>query len=126
MENIKKTILLADDEEDTLSIIKSFLEANGFSVITAKDGEEAYDIIQNSKPDIVVLDIMMPILDGFTLNRKLKLDNNTKNIPVIITTAKTRMKEVFENSPETEINYLLEKPFKLKILVEKINEILNN
>ena len=78
-------ILVADDETDIRNLLKISLEENGYTVITAKDGKEAYDIILSQKIDLAILDIMMPVLDGFNLLRKIREINT---IPVILLTAR--------------------------------------
>src|SRR5690554_814199 len=78
-------ILVADDETDIRNLLKISLEENGYNVITAKDGKEAYDIILSQKVDLAILDIMMPVLDGFNLLRKIREINT---IPIILLTAR--------------------------------------
>ena len=80
----KKTILLADDEEDIKTVITIYLESQGYRVLTAFDGLDALDKIQSEKPDLIFLDIMMPIMNGFEVCTKLKLDPATRDIPVVM------------------------------------------
>lgn len=81
----KKKILVVDDEPDFLEVMKIRLEANNYQVITASDGKDALEKIKNEKPDAVLLDILMPKLDGLQTLRKIRRQN--KNLPVFIITA---------------------------------------
>ena len=86
----KKRILVVDDEQDLLDFVKLRLEANNYSVFTALDGEEAFEVFKKENPDLVVLDIIMPKVNGFKVCQALKNDPLTKNIPIIMLTAKDR------------------------------------
>lgn len=92
MNNIK--VLLAEDEASLGMIVKESLETRGFTVFHAENGEEALDIYKNEHPDILVLDIMMPIKDGFTLAKEIRLEN--KAIPIIFLTAKSQTNDVLD------------------------------
>ncbi len=90
-----KKILIIDDEAEFVELIKLRLEGNGYSVITAGDAREAMEIVKEG-PDVILLDIMMPSVDGYTLYRQFKKDDATRSIPVIVITAKPEMKELFQ------------------------------
>ena len=79
-------ILFADDEPDIQRMAKSILTREGYEVIIAKDGEEVLDLVKTHKPDLIILDYMMPVLDGLETCKALKKDNETKSIPVIMVT----------------------------------------
>lgn len=79
------TILLAEDDPDILSLIKLYLESNGYQVMTASDGAQAWEFIQKEKFDLAVLDIMMPKVDGFALTQKIR---EHSNVPILLLTAK--------------------------------------
>jgi CheY-like chemotaxis protein len=81
------TILVADDDEPSRRLIEAMLIPKGYQVITAKDGKEALDIIHKQAPDLVLLDIMMPEMDGYLALSKIKEDQLTASIPVIMVTA---------------------------------------
>lgn len=81
----KYTILLAEDDKDISSLLKLYFESSGYHLIEAQDGEQAWDIIQNKKIDLAILDIMMPKMDGFTLTKKIR---KTYNMPILLLTAK--------------------------------------
>lgn len=80
------TVLIADDEQDICNLIKISLEENGYSVLAAKNGKEAYDVFLSQQVDLAILDVMMPIMDGFNLLRKIR---EKSTIPVIFLTART-------------------------------------
>jgi len=79
-----KTVLAVDDEAETRDFVSIVLEENGYTPILAEDGEEAMEIIRQNKPDLIILDIMMPKQSGIKMYRELKTAKSLKNIPVII------------------------------------------
>jgi two-component system, OmpR family, alkaline phosphatase synthesis response regulator PhoP len=85
---MKKKILLVDDEPNTLVTVSARLVAMGFEVLTAQDGQDGLDIARKESPDVILLDLMLPRLDGYKVCRMLKLDKTIANIPVIIFSAK--------------------------------------
>ena len=86
-------ILVADDEADIREILKIILDKEGYGVILAKDGQEALDLIKADKPDLIILDYLMPVLDGISVCKALKKDDATRLIPVIMATAYENEKE---------------------------------
>lgn len=115
----KKTILVVDDDPIIARMIKSRLEANRYSVVVAQDGDEGLQKLESQKPDLVVLDIIMPKIDGYTFVREMKKKEELKQTPVIILTAKGGMKDLFE--VEGVIDYVL-KPYEPEELLEKIRK----
>lgn len=95
MSNPKK-ILVADDEQQLALAIKIRLESKGYQVTTAKDGQEAVDLAAKDKPDLVILDVLMPVMDGYSCLRELNTRFGRGKLPVIILTARDRMKDLFE------------------------------
>ena len=120
MHNIK--VLLAEDEASLGMIVKESLESRGFIVYHAVNGNEAYNLYQNKKPDILVLDIMMPLKDGLTLAKEIRLEN--KNIPIIFLTAKSQTTDVIEGFNHGGNDYL-KKPFSMEELIVRIKSLLN-
>ena len=114
-----KKILIIDDEEKLVSNIKMFLELNGYQVLTAYNGKEGLEAAQNNKPDIIVSDIMMPEMDGYTMLREMKFDETLKDIPVIMLTAKEGMSEMCEIEGASEF---LTKPFDMNVLLDAIKK----
>jgi len=124
-ENSKQRILIVEDEEDICRIMKKYLEAEGYVVLLAHDGQEAYELIKKELPDLILLDVKIPRIDGFTLNNFIRKDEMFKHIPVIVMTAYSQYKEAFEMNKEAPINDFIVKPFHIGLLVEKIKKVLN-
>jgi two-component system alkaline phosphatase synthesis response regulator PhoP len=119
----KGKILVVDDEIYIVHILDFSLGMEGYEVVTALDGEQALEKARVEKPDLIVLDIMMPKLDGYETCKRLKADDATKAIPVILLSAKGRnvdQKIGFEVGADDYIT----KPFSPRKLVERINAIL--
>ncbi len=118
-----KKILVVDDEVYILHILDFSLGAEGYEVITAADGAEAIEKARQEKPDLVVLDIMMPKVDGFEACRRLKADPETREIPVILLTAKGREVDRKMGMEVGADDYIV-KPFSPTKLIEKIGGFL--
>ncbi|MBU1128500.1 MAG: response regulator [Candidatus Omnitrophica bacterium] len=117
-------VVLIDDEKELVAAIKGFLEPRNFLVKCAYDGISGLKIIREENPDIVVLDIMMPEMDGRDVLLELKKDENTKNIPVIMLTARDEQFEI-DYGIELGANAYLTKPYRARQLLEQIDNILN-
>jgi len=116
-------ILVVDDEVYILHILDFILGAENYDVITASNGEQALQRVREEKPDLVVLDIMMPKLDGYETCRVIKNDPKTKLIPVILLTAKGR--EVDQKlGKEVGASDYITKPFSPSKLIERVQAIL--
>lgn len=83
----KKTVLLVDDDPDFVEAVKVIVESGGYNVQIAYDGKEGLEAVKTAKPDIIVLDVMMPVMDGHAACAALKNDPETKDIPIILLTA---------------------------------------
>ena len=118
----KIKILLAEDEASLGMIVKESLESRDFNVFLASNGEEAFKIYQKEKLDILVLDVMMPKKDGFTLAKEIRLEN--KRIPIIFLTAKSQTSDVLEGFQLGGNDYL-KKPFSMEELIVRIKSLLN-
>ncbi|MGH7726247.1 MAG: response regulator [Candidatus Eiseniibacteriota bacterium] len=119
----KGRILVVDDEIYIVHILDFSLGMEGYEVVTALDGEQALERVAEQKPDLIVLDIMMPKLDGYETCKALKSQPETKDIPIILLSAKGRnvdQKTGFEVGADDYIT----KPFSPRKLVERINAIL--
>jgi len=121
---MKHKILIVDDERDIVVILKLALEKEGYDVIEAYDGLEALEKVAQNKPDIILLDIMMPKMDGHSVNLKLKENKETAGIPVIVITGRGQLKELIQSRQEISIVAYLEKPFTVSMLLVKIREAL--
>ena len=118
----KIKILLAEDEASLGMIVKESLESRDFNVFLTSNGEEAFKIYQKEKLDILVLDVMMPKKDGFTLAKEIRLQN--KRIPIIFLTAKSQTSDVLEGFQLGGNDYL-KKPFSMEELIVRIKSLLN-
>lgn len=113
-------ILVVDDEKDVVELLKFLLEKDGYAVVTAYNGREALVAAKESIPDLILLDVMMPEMDGYTVQTQLLDDPATRNIPIIILTAKGQLRDVFAMS--ANVRAYIEKPFDPKTLRAKIQE----
>ncbi|MCS7175147.1 response regulator [Pseudothermotoga sp.] len=115
-------VLVVDDSEVLRKIVNFNLTKEGFTVEEAKDGVEALEKIKSNKPDLIVLDIMMPHLNGFEVLKRIRSDQETSNIPVIILTAKGG-----EDDAKTALQYgangFLTKPFSPLKLIEEVRRV---
>jgi DNA-binding response OmpR family regulator len=120
-----KRILVVDDDENILNLEKTILEQKGFDVTTAAGGAQALSILAEQAFDLILLDVMMPEVDGFTVCRKIKEDARLKDIPVIFLTAKgggEALAEGFESGAVMYIN----KPFTANKLLTIVNTMLDS
>lgn len=113
-------ILVVDDEKDVVELLKFLLEKDGYQVLTAFNGKEALAMVQQTRPDLILLDVMMPEMDGYTVQTQLLDNPNTRSIPIIILTAKGQLRDVFAMS--ANVKAYMEKPFDPKTLRLKIQE----
>ena len=113
-------ILIAEDEPYILKMLDFRLKALGHEIIGAVDGGQALDLASKEKPDLVLLDVMMPVMDGFQVLRKLKSQEETKRIPVIILTAKGQEKDIVTGLEAGATDYVT-KPFSFAELIARVN-----
>jgi CheY-like chemotaxis protein len=114
-------ILLADDEDDVTLVTRTRLEVNGFDVVTAADGEEALNRFRETRPDLVLLDLRMPKLDGYQVCRTLKSDPATRAVPVIIFSASSSHAVALERKClELGADDYIRKPYQSDELLAKI------
>ncbi len=119
---LKSTILLAEDESALGQIIKESLETRNFKVLLCDNGKKAYQVYTSEKPELLVLDVMMPKKDGFTLAKEIRSIDQT--IPIIFLTAKSQTQDVVEGFTIGGNDYL-KKPFSMEELIVRINNLLN-
>jgi len=115
-------VLVCDDERHIVRLIQVNLERHGYTVVTAFDGKEGLEKIRSEKPNLVVLDVMMPYMDGFEVLKNLRREPDTENLPVIMLTAKAQDKDVFEGYHYGADMYLT-KPFNPMELVTFVKRI---
>jgi DNA-binding response OmpR family regulator len=118
---MSKKILIIDDEIELVNLVKIRLEANGYEVVAAHSGLEGVSQAINEIPDLIVLDIAMPEMDGYTTLQKLRAEEKAKDIPVIILTAYNKMQSLFEVEG---VNDYIVKPFDPQDLLARINKVL--
>ncbi len=119
----KKTICVVEDEEDILELIRFRLTQEGFAVTTASNGEEAVKLISLKPPDLVLLDLMMPELDGLDVTRHLKKSPKTAAIPIIMVTARGEESDIVTGLELGADDYIT-KPFSMKILLARVRAAL--
>lgn len=119
----KSTILVVDDSVTVRKVTSRFLERQGFNVMVAKDGIDAIDILQDTTPDMILLDIEMPRMDGFEVATQVRHNTHLKHIPIIMITSRTGEKHR-ERALEIGVNDYMGKPFQEKELLHKIQKIL--
>lgn len=123
--NAGKTILVADDESHILHVVSLKLRNAGYRVVTARDGQEAFETAQAERPDLIITDYHMPQLSGLELCRKLKQDPSTQNIPAIMLTARGYHLEPHDTE-QSGILRMLSKPFSPRHLLATVNDVLTN
>jgi DNA-binding response OmpR family regulator len=123
MEKMKKTVLLVDDEEEMTRLLKIELEQEGYEIFVAHDGLEGFQRIRECSPDVIILDIMMPGMDGYEMLKILKADDATKDIPVVILTAKTQEVDIQKGNALGATLYIT-KPFDSDELISRINAVI--
>lgn len=118
-------VMLVEDDEFLSDIYIKKFEMEGFKVSSANNGEKGLEEIKKKKPDIVLLDILMPKMDGFTVLEHLKSDEEVKNIPVILLTNLGQKDDVEKGLQKGAADYLVKAHFKPSEVVEKIKKVLN-
>ena len=119
----KGKVLVVDDEVNITQILEFSIGSEGYEVLTASNGEEAIDKARREQPDLIILDIMMPKIDGYEACRILKANPITKNIPVVLLTAKGRDIDKRLGYEVGASDYII-KPFSPNKLIERIHELL--
>ena len=122
MPNASKRILICDDDPVILRLLQVNLELEGYDVLLAHDGEHALEMATKETPDLVILDIMMPRLDGYQTCERLKKDGKTKDIPVVFLSAKAQQADIDKGKAYGVDDYLT-KPFDPNDLVEVVERL---
>jgi DNA-binding response OmpR family regulator len=119
----KKMVLLVDDDPDIAKMLKIRIESEGYEFGVASDGKEMLESLKIKKPDVILLDIMLPNVDGYSALREMRRTEGYANIPVIILSAKEK-KKVGDLFILEKIAFFVEKPFDNKDLMDKISEVI--
>lgn len=114
---MSKKILVIDDDPNIVELLKRRLTASQYIVVTASNGEEGLQQVSAEKPDLIIVDVLMPKMDGYTFVRTLRRDDEYRGLPVIVLTAKDKMKDLFEL--EGVKDYIV-KPYRPEDLMEKV------
>lgn len=117
-------ILIVDDDTTNLQIIGSFLYNKNYKIILAKSGNDALRSVEKNHPDLILLDIMMPGMNGYEVCKKLKANNQTKDIPIMFLTAKTETKDIIKGFNTGGVDYIT-KPFIKEELLARIKTHIN-
>jgi DNA-binding response OmpR family regulator len=118
-----KKILIVDDEPNIVMSLEYTFKKQNFEVFIARDGQETLDILKIQLPDIIILDVMMPMVDGFATLEHIKKEERLKHCKVIFLSAKNKEKDI-EKGLSLGANLYVLKPFSVKKLVEQVNELL--
>lgn len=121
---MKKKILIVDDEPNIVMTLEYTFKKKDFEVFIARDGSEALMILERNQPDVVLLDIMMPNVDGYQTLKKIKENDSLSNTKVVFLTAKNKASDI-EKGLKLGADKYLTKPFSIKKIVSEINELLN-
>mgnify|MGYP006164457053 CR=1 FL=1 len=118
-----KMILLFDDEPNIIISLEFSFKKNNFQVFIARDGQEALEILKTEQPDLIILDIMMPNVDGYATIEAVRKDEKLSNCKVIFLSAKNKESDI-EKGMRLGANAYMTKPFSIKKLIEQVNELL--
>lgn len=120
----KKKILVVDDVPETLLALKIRLQYSGYEVLTAKDGAEGLAMARECKPDLIILDVMLPKMDGFSVCRLLKFDEEYEHIPIIMLTARGQDRDK-EIGKKVGADLYITKPYDPKLLLQEVQHLTN-
>lgn len=120
----KAKILIIDDNPDIIELLTARLEANDYEITSTQYGKDALEKTKKEMPDLILLDISMPDMDGFTVGNLLRSDTLTKKIPIIMSTALTDQAKVIKAVTELEVMEYLQKPYNPDILLAKVASVL--
>ena len=118
-----KKILIVDDEPNIVMSLEYAFKKNNFEVFIARDGHEALDILEKQLPDVIILDVMMPMVDGYATLKQIKNDERLRHCKVIFLSAKNKEKDI-EKGLSLGANLYVVKPFSVKKIVDQVNELI--
>ncbi len=115
-------ILVVDDDKSIVDLLQFILTREGYTVVVARDGKAGLQAVQQERPDLIILDVMMPEMDGFTVTGILFKDPEMRKIPVLILTAKGNSKDILQLVPN--VTLYMEKPFEPGLLAKNVKKLL--
>lgn len=118
-----KKILIVDDEPNIVMSLEYTFKKNNFEVYIARDGQEALEILEKQLPDLIILDVMMPMVDGFATLEQIKKNSRLEHCKVVFLSAKNKQKDI-DKGLALGANLYVVKPFSIKKLVEQVNELI--
>jgi DNA-binding response OmpR family regulator len=118
-----RKILIVDDEPNIVMSLEYTFKKNNFEVFIARDGQEALEILQNQLPDVIILDVMMPLVDGFETLEQIKKNERLQHCKVMFLSAKNKESDI-EKGMALGADAYLTKPFSIKKVVEQVNQLL--
>lgn len=124
MNGEQKTLLLVDDDPNLILLVKDYLEFRGYAVITAENGREALDLLSENTPDLIICDVMMPEMDGYTFVQQVRLESNFSWIPIVFLSAKGQSQDRIKGLNMGADVYMI-KPFEPEELVAQVESSLN-
>ena len=119
-----KKILIVDDEPNIVMTLEYTFKKSNYEVFIARDGQEALDILKTNFPDVIILDIMMPMVDGFATLEQIRKDDNLQHIKVMFLSAKNKESDI-EKGLALGADAYMTKPFSIKKVIEKVEELLS-
>jgi len=126
MDKALKCILCVEDEPEMIDLIRLILGRRGFEVKGANGGVEGLEMIRKEKPDLILLDLMMPVMDGWEVYQQIKADENTRNIPVIVVTAKAQSIDKVLGLHIAKVDDYIAKPFNPQELLASVEKVLQS
>lgn len=120
----RKRVLCIENEPEMIDLIKLILERKGFEVLGALGGREGLEVIRREKPDLILLDLMMPDVDGWEVYRQMKADEELRNIPVIVVTAKAQSIDKVLGLYIAKVDDYITKPFGPQELLDSVEKVL--
>ncbi len=120
---MKKKILIVDDEPNIIMSLEYTFKKNNFEVFIARDGQEALDILESQIPNVIILDVMMPNVDGYATLEAVRKEEKLNNCKVIFLSAKNKESDI-QKGMDLGANAYMTKPFSLKKLIDKVNDLL--
>ena len=125
MDNTAKTIVYVEDESEMIDLVKLILSRKGYQVVGAIGGQEGLEIIREQIPDLILLDLMMPDIEGWDVYQQIRADEATKHIPVIIVTAKAQNIDKVLGLHIAKVDDYIAKPFSPQVLVDSVQKVLS-